>query len=179
MLKVAIQSQRHWAEEPACLLTGVNEALCGNTQNQFVTAAYIHLGMDRGQFSYAAAGHPPMLLLRAGEVSQIAENGLVLALLQSAVYTSTTEPLLNGDRLLLYTDGIIEATNVSGEEFGYERLGTLLQASGGKGTEGTADLILNAVNGWSCTQNDDLTFVVCDYNRNSDERISTPGLQAV
>ena len=43
MMKVAITSQRHYATNPERLLAGVNEALCGNTQNQFVTAAYVHL----------------------------------------------------------------------------------------------------------------------------------------
>jgi len=169
MIKVTIQSQRHCAEEPECLLAGVNEVLCGNTQSQFVTAAYIYLCLDRGKFSYGAAGHPPMLLLRAGQVSRIAENGLVWALLPSAVYTSTTQPLLRGDRFLLYTDGIIEAINAAGEEFGYERLSTLLQVTGAKRAEETADFILNAVNGWSATQSDDLTFIVCDYDRKPNE----------
>jgi sigma-B regulation protein RsbU (phosphoserine phosphatase) len=178
MVKVAIQSQRHCAENPGCVLAGVNEALCRNTQNQFVTAAYIYLGMDRSIFTYAAAGHPPMLLLRAGQVSRISENGLVLALLPSQNYTSTTQPLLSGDRFLLYTDGLIEATNAGGEEFGYERLINLLQVSGAKSAEETADLILNTVNDWSFSQNDDLTFIVCDYDRDSDKQIFTTYLQA-
>jgi sigma-B regulation protein RsbU (phosphoserine phosphatase) len=79
MVKVAIQSQRHDVANPDRLLTGVNEALCGNTQNQFVTGAYVYLDQGRGELCYAAAGHPPMLLLREGRVSRIEENGLILA----------------------------------------------------------------------------------------------------
>ena len=149
MMKVAITSQRHYATNPERLLAGVNEALCGNTQNQFVTAAYVHLDARSGKFSYAAAGHPPMLLLRDEQVFPVEENGLVLALLSSAVYASTKQPLLRGDRLLLYTDGIIEAANAGGEEFGYERVGSLLQASAKMAAEEAADLIVNTVNGWS------------------------------
>src|ERR1700753_1999266 len=118
MVKVTVQLQRHCAEDPECLLAGVDEGLCGNTQNQLATSAYIYLDVNRGEFRYGAAGHPPMLLLRAGQIYRIAENGLVWALLPSAVYISTTQPLLRSDRSLLYTDGIIEATNPSGEEFG-------------------------------------------------------------
>lgn len=162
MLKVAIQSQQHHQQHPAMLLAGVNEALCGNTQNQFVTAAYLHLNASEGIFRYAAAGHPPMLLLRAGQVIRIEENGLILALLPSAAYTSTTQPLLHGDRILLYTDGIIEAVNASQEEFGYERLSHLLQTSANKTAEQTADLILKEVQKWSPIQTDDLTLIVCD-----------------
>jgi phosphoserine phosphatase RsbU/P len=165
MVKVAITSQRHHATNPERLLAGVNEALCGNTQNQFVTAAYVHLDAGCGKFCYAAAVHPPMLLLRDEQVSRVEENGLVLALLSSAVYTSTKQPLLSGDRLLLYTDGIIEAANSGEEEFGYERVSHLLQASAKMAAEEAADLILNTVSGWSSSQSDDLTVIVCDYKR--------------
>ena len=79
MVKVAIQSQRHHMESPDRLLAGVNEALCGNTQNQFITAAYVYLDAGCGELCYAAAGHPPMLLLREGQVSRVEENGLILA----------------------------------------------------------------------------------------------------
>jgi phosphoserine phosphatase RsbU/P len=165
MMKVAITSQRDHATNPERLLAGVNEALCGNTQNQFVTAAYVHLDASCGEFCYAAAGHPPMLLLRDEQIFRIEENGLVLALLSSAVYASTKQPLLRGDRLLLYTDGIIEAENAGGEEFGYERVGNLLQASAKMAAEEAADLIVNTVSGWSSSQSDDLTVIVCDYKR--------------
>jgi hypothetical protein len=47
-----------------------------------------------------------------------------------------------------------------------------------KSAEETADLILNTVNDWSLSQSDDLTLIICDYNRNSDEHISTTCLQA-
>ena len=163
MMKVAITSQRDHATNPERLLAGVNEALCGNTQNQFVTAAYVHLDASCGKFCYAAAGHPPMLLLRDEQIFRIEENGLVLALLSSATYASTKQTLLRGDRLLLYTDGIIEAANAGGEEFGYERVSHLLQASAKMAAEETADLIVNTVSGWSSSQNDDLTVIVCDY----------------
>ena len=163
MMKVAITSQRDHATNPEHLLAGVNEALCGNTQNQFVTAAYVHLDASCGKFCYAAAGHPPMLLLRDEQIFRIEENGLVLALLSSAVYASTKQPLLRGDRLLLYTDGIIEAENAGGEEFGYERVGNLLQASAKMAAEEAADLIVDTVSGWSPSQSDDLTVIVCDY----------------
>ncbi|MGC2400311.1 MAG: PP2C family protein-serine/threonine phosphatase [Acidobacteriaceae bacterium] len=165
MVKVAINSQRHHATDPDRLLAGVNEALCGNAQNQFVTAAYVHLDAGCGRFCYGAAGHPPMLMLRDEQVFSIEENGLVLAVLCSAVYTSTKQPLRRGDRFLLYTDGIIEAANAGGEEFGNERVVNLLQASAKMAPEEAADLIVNTVSGWSSSQSDDLTVIVCDYQR--------------
>jgi len=166
MLKVAIQSQRHHQDDPAGLLAGVNEALCGNAQNQFVTASYVYLDPKAGQFRYAGAGHPPMLLLRAGKVVQIEENGLILALMPAAAYSSITRPLQRGDRMLLYTDGISEATNARGEEFGYDRLSQLLEESTSRTAEQAADMILDTVSAWSSIQSDDLTIIVCDYEPN-------------
>lgn len=168
MVKVAVQSQQQCWETPERLLAGVNDVLCGNTQNQFVTAAYVHLNKTRGEFRYGAAGHPPMLLLRRGQVIQIIENGLVLALMPGAAFTSITQSLLTGDRLLLYTDGITEATNSQGEEFGYNRLSELLLSSASKTAEEAADEILNSVKCWSPRQNDDLTIIICDYRGNAD-----------
>jgi len=162
MVKMAASAQRQHAASPERLLAGVNEALCGSTQGQFVTAAYVYLDAERGELCYAAAGHPPMLLLRDGQVCSIEENGLVLGVLSSAAYTWTKRTLRKGDRLLLYTDGIIEAANDAEEEFGQERLGKLLSASTGKTVEEMADQILSTVQDWASTQTDDLTVVVCD-----------------
>jgi sigma-B regulation protein RsbU (phosphoserine phosphatase) len=165
MVKVATNSQRHHAGSPERLLAGVNEALCGNTQGQFVTAAYVYLDAERGELCYAAAGHPPMLLLRQGKVSAIEENGLLMGVFSSAPYTATKQALAQGDRLLLYTDGVIEAANRAEEEFGRERLGKLLASSAGMTVEELADLIFSTVQDWAPTQMDDLTVVVCDCHQ--------------
>jgi len=162
MVKLAATSQRVNAADPAALLSGMNQALCGNTQNQFVTAAYVHLDVDSGSLRYAAAGHPPMLLLRAGEVLTVEENGLILAAFTFATYSSVALPFKPGDRLLLYTDGLIEAANVEGAEFGQHRLSALLSGSSSLAPEKAADHIISVIQSWSRTQNDDLTLLICD-----------------
>jgi phosphoserine phosphatase RsbU/P len=162
MVKLAATSQRVHAADPAALLSGMNQALCGNTQNQFVTAAYVHLDVDSASLRYAAAAHPPMLLLRAGEVIPVEENGLILAAFTFATYSSVQLPFQPGDRLLLYTDGIIEADNAEGDEFGQHRLSALLSESRLLAPEKAADHIISAIQSWSRTQNDDLTVLICD-----------------
>jgi len=163
MVKLAAASQRDHAEEPARFLTGMNSALLGNTQNQFVTAAYVHLNAASRELRYSAAGHPPMLLLRDGAVREIAENGLMLAAFDFAAYANTTQPIEPGDRLLLYTDGVIEATNAAGSFLGREKLGELLQRTAGMSSSAAADSIIAAIEKWSPKQDDDLTLLVCDY----------------
>jgi sigma-B regulation protein RsbU (phosphoserine phosphatase) len=163
MVKLAATSQRAQADDPAALLSGMNSALRGNTQNQFVTAAYVYLDAHTRELRYSAAGHPPMFLLRNGTVIEIAENGLILAAFDFATYESTTHPLQPKDRLLLYTDGIIEAANASGEFFGPERLSTLLRETATATAHEVADRIIQAVRVWASSQDDDLTVLVCDY----------------
>jgi len=163
MVKLAATSQRANTADPALLLSGMNTILCGNTQEQFVTAAYVHLDAASSTLRYSAAAHPPMLLLRAGKVIPIEENGLMLAAFSFATYATIEQPLQSGDRLVLYTDGILEAANAAGEEFGPERLAALLQKSAPLSPDEAADHIISSLKLWSKSQNDDLTVLICDY----------------
>jgi phosphoserine phosphatase RsbU/P len=163
MVKLAATSQRSHANDPAKVLLGMNSALHGNTQSQFVTAAYLYVDAQAHEFRYAAAGHPPMLLLREGKVTEIAENGLMLAAFDFATYDALAQPLQPRDRLLLYTDGIVEATNAAGEFFGLENLSELLIDTTAFTAHQAADHIIRSVQKWSTSQDDDLTVLVCDY----------------
>lgn len=163
MVKLAAAAQSANTAQPADLLHGMNTALCGNTQSQFVTAAYVYLNAATHELRYAAAAHPPMLLLRNGEVTEIAENGLMLAAFDFATYATLSHLLEPGDRLLLYTDGILEAANTREEEFGNARLSALLHDTAALPPTQTADRIITTIQAWSATQNDDLTVLVCDY----------------
>jgi sigma-B regulation protein RsbU (phosphoserine phosphatase) len=149
--------------DPAGLLSGMNAALCGNTQQQFITAAYVHLDSQTGELRYSAAGHPPMLVLRRGEVTEVEENGLILAAFSFATYLNAVSSLEPGDRILLYTDGIVEASNAEREEYGKDRLRALLRQCASLSHHETADRIMSVVQGWAVSQEDDLTVLVCDY----------------
>jgi sigma-B regulation protein RsbU (phosphoserine phosphatase) len=163
MVKLAATSQRANAADPATFLSGMNTVLYGNTQSQFVTAAYVHLDAASSTLRYSAAAHPAMLLLRAEEIIPIEENGLMLAAFSFATYETAIHAIQPGDRLLLYTDGLLEATNKSGEEFGSERLSTLLKETGHQNVEQAADHIVSSLQLWAKSQNDDLTLLICDY----------------
>ncbi len=163
MVKMAATSQRANAAHPARSLTGMNEALCGNTQGQYVTAAYVHLNAETKEMRYAAAGHPAMLLLRGGRVTEIHENGLLLSASTQSVYSEKTLPLEPGDRLLLYTDGLIEARNAQGMMFGEESLFAAMRNTAEVAVAEAADRIIASVQQWSKSQDDDLTVLVCDY----------------
>jgi phosphoserine phosphatase RsbU/P len=163
MVKLAATTRSADAGNPSSLLLGMNSILLGNTQSQFVTAAYVYLNASREELRYSAAAHPPMLLLRDGEVIEITENGLMLAAFDFATYTTATRSIRPGDRFVLYTDGMIEATDSREEEFGRDRLHALVRESGAFALAEAADHIISAVQRWSATQGDDLTLLLCDY----------------
>jgi sigma-B regulation protein RsbU (phosphoserine phosphatase) len=163
MVKLAAASQRHIASDPSRFLSAMNTSLFGNTQDQFITAAYVHLNSESRELRYSAAGHPPMLLLRNGQIIEIEENGLVLAAFDFATYSNAIHRLERGDRLLLYTDGILEATDASGDFLGHDALCSLLRKTSGLSSSQAADSIISSVRQFSAKQDDDLTVLVCDY----------------
>jgi sigma-B regulation protein RsbU (phosphoserine phosphatase) len=110
MVKIALAAQADHASDPARVIAGMNHALCGKFEFAYVTATYAFIDPTRRVLAYASAGHPPILLLRAnGEVESLEEGGLVLAFTPDAPYSTASVPLNPGDRILLYTDGLLEA----------------------------------------------------------------------
>jgi sigma-B regulation protein RsbU (phosphoserine phosphatase) len=163
MVKMAAISQRANAAHPGQLLTAMNRALCGNTQGQYVTAACVHIDAERRELRYAAAGHPAMLLLRHANVMEIAENGLLLAAVEDLEYGERTIPIQPGDRFLLYTDGLVEARNTFGELFGEESLINALKATAPLPPADAVTTIVEQVQRWSHSQDDDLTVLLCEF----------------
>jgi sigma-B regulation protein RsbU (phosphoserine phosphatase) len=87
----------------------------------------------------------------------------MLAAFSFATYATALHPLEPGDRLVLYTDGLLEAANAEGEEFGPHRLGGLLRDTAHLTPEQAADHIVSSLKLWAQSQNDDLTVLICDY----------------
>jgi len=107
--------------DPAQLLTQLNHSLHGRLQGGFATCIALRLDPG-GRCAVASAGHPAPFL-NAAELAL--PGALPLGLTLSANYEETTLQLSQNDRLALYTDGMLEARNQSGELYGYARLETL------------------------------------------------------
>lgn len=90
---------------------------------RFVSLVYAVLDPRRGSLTYVNAGHPPPVLLRAdGQARRLATGGRVIGLERDADYEEGLLALRPGDRLVLFTDGLLEAEDGEGREFGDERL---------------------------------------------------------
>ncbi len=105
-----------------------------------------------------------VLLLRRNsqEVIQLAENGLFIGPFPQATYSNVSVPFQSGDKLLLYTDGILEATAPDGQEFGQRRLESfLLSAEDGEPAEFVEQLFARIA---TAAQQDDLTVVLTQFD---------------
>jgi sigma-B regulation protein RsbU (phosphoserine phosphatase) len=104
-----------------------------------------------------------MLLLRKGRVTEIAENGMLLAAVDGVQYTDRSIAIEPGDRFLLYTDGLVEARNGAGELFGEDSLSDALKVTAPMSPADAASVIVEQVQRWSPVQDDDLTILICDF----------------
>jgi phosphoserine phosphatase RsbU/P len=166
MLKIALAAEVPRADDPAQVLLGLNQALCGKFQHHFVTAAYLFVDMLKGTLTYAGAGHPPLMLWgRSSEgVREVEENGLFLGKFPWATYSSRELPFRAGDWCLLYTDGIPETTNPAGIEFGTDCFKQFLGREQSTSADQFADRLLEELSRWSARGpaedlDDDITIV--------------------
>lgn len=149
--------------EPRDLCAQVNRALCGQLHGgKFVTFFYAHFDVARRVLRYSNAGHnSPLLLRRNGACEQLTQGGTVLGVFNAAEYQQGEVKLAAGDRLLLYTDGLTEAVNAAGEEFGEARLLALWRSQRSKSAAELRASVMAAVTEF-CGGNfqDDATLLV-------------------
>lgn len=109
---------------PSGICERLNRVLCSNlASGKFVTFFWCVIDTGVRTLSYCNAGHCLPLLFRAqGEVEVCGEGGMVLGVFPDSKYETATIQFEPGDKMLLFTDGITEATNQSGEEYGEVRL---------------------------------------------------------
>ena len=170
MLQVALSGQVAHAAEPSQVLLGLNKALCGKFAENFVTAAYVYLDLEKNMMRYAGAGHPPILRYRSstGKTAEILENGLVLGLIEEASYNAIELALEPGDRHVLYTDGIVEAADPAKELYGADRFMRFMEKNHALNAEQFADTFLAEIASWTGQsddqgQQDDITLLLFDF----------------
>jgi serine phosphatase RsbU (regulator of sigma subunit) len=163
MLKVCFASQKKNAGDPAAVLSGLKLMLRESLGGQYVTAACAAIDRRSRTITYAGAGHPPGLLIRGedGDLVLLDENGLFMGPFPNATYANMSVPFRSGDRLLLYTDGITEAHDFAGEEFGQERLHQLLIDSNATDPASTLDQLFKRIT--TRSPQDDLTAVLIHF----------------
>ncbi len=169
MLKIAFTSQMRFVSDPARILTEINRTLQGKIEHSFVTACCVYIDTVNGTLHYANAGHPAPLVWSKSknQLHRCSASGIILGPFPDAVYENATLELAEGDRVVLYTDGIIEARNRAGEFFEEERLIAFLKERNFEPAGQVADKLIDHLSRWSgksrqASLDDDLTLVVVD-----------------
>ena len=153
MLRGLLEKQRPSAADPTAFLTGLNNGLAAILDRagatMFATAFYAVADLSAGTLTYACAGHPGAIASGPGGVRQLAaarrEKGPGLGLLAKAHYPSGIVSLAEVNRVLLFTDGILEAENDEGEPFLERRLMETAEGCRGESLEGMLDFVLSRV----------------------------------
>jgi len=162
-MQAALKSLASESISPSELCGKLNKLMCGNTPlRKFITCFYGELDLATRKLTFTNAGHnPPMLVHRDGACVRLEEGGRVIGAFCDSTYTQEEIQLSAGDKLLLFTDGVTEARNADGEEFGDARLQECLRSYIGRNAAELRTLILDEVTEF-CDGNfdDDATLMV-------------------
>lgn len=172
--RTLLKATAQFVADPTHCLGQLNDLLSAeNDQMMFVTMFYGVLHLDSGQLRYVNAGHNPPYLLRAdGGVAMLpGTGGMAVAVSEGFPYRAGHVDLSAGDRLFLYTDGVTEAFDVDGQEYGVQRLEHVLHALMAQPActpEQIAEGVLADVHAFErgAPQADDITCVVMRYAGN-------------
>jgi phosphoserine phosphatase RsbU/P len=169
-MAVAVTVGRVVARQEQDLQTMVrlaNSILCANNpSSMFATVLFGVLNVRSGDFEYCNSGHhPPLLVKPGGDVTKLPGRGLALAMLPDLPAQVHSAKLNPGDALIFITDGVTEAINGSGEEFGEARLELALSNAGNASAGDLAGRILSSVDAFAqgTDQFDDITCVAVRF----------------
>jgi sigma-B regulation protein RsbU (phosphoserine phosphatase) len=128
-LQAAVRGLASAALSPEGLCTRLNSLVCHNTGNdRFITFFYAQLDGPARVLRYTNAGHnAPIVLHRDGSHERLEVGGGVLGVFPHQTFAAGAAQLAPGDRVILFTDGVTEAYDAGGEEFGEARLLDLLR----------------------------------------------------
>lgn len=162
-LQAAVRGLASSTLSPDDLCARLNALLCRNmASDRFVTLFYAQLDGASRRLCYTSAGHnPPFVLHQDGSHERLNEGGGVLGVFTNQTFHAGVVELRRGDRIVLYTDGVTEASNGADEEFGEERLLQVLQENRGVSAQELQKRILSAASDFcGGTWRDDATLLV-------------------
>ena len=147
------------------LVEGLNGYACAHSLEglRFTTAFLADLEPAARDLTYVNAGHNPPILRRAsGQIERLEAGGLPLGIARGARHDYGNTTLNSGDLLVIYTDGVVEAENATGEQYGDPRLLQLLSSPPGGSARDDLSRLMASMDAFvgAARQHDDITCVV-------------------
>jgi len=147
-------------QPPGATLARTNRGVLSEIPQGMVTMLYARLDTQGGIINIANAGHNYPVLIN-GEVSELELSGLPLGVDDESEYAESSAVIHPGDTVVLYTDGVVEASNPNEEIFGYARLEQMLRANAHLKPRALLAALLHELRAWSGSeQADDITMVI-------------------
>jgi sigma-B regulation protein RsbU (phosphoserine phosphatase) len=162
-LQAAVRAFAQETVAPSSICGSVNRLLCRNmASGRFATFCYARVEAQGGRIVFSNAGHnPPLLVRKSGSFERLSDGGTVLGVFPDSQYDQGELSLESGDRLIFYTDGITEARNPAGDEYGEEQLAAAAIACRTDPAEVMKDMLLANVNAFTGGHfDDDATLIV-------------------
>ncbi|MFH1621836.1 MAG: CHASE2 domain-containing protein [Candidatus Omnitrophota bacterium] len=155
-------------DSPAKILNQLNTELCKILQGRFVTALYLIVDTQSRLITASCAGHNPIILYSSVDdkiLEVLPVSGPPLGVLDSLEYEPFQRTIAKNDKFLLYTDGISEARNKRGEEFGIEKVKEILFSNKASSAKHIIDTLNKEVSRFQqgLLQYDDITLILLDF----------------
>lgn len=178
LMAICQSNLRHFArhvESPAQVLSQLNDVMVGEMRpDMFVTIIYAVIDMKAGQLIFARGGHELPILIHSSEDGQartefLESDGMALGMVPGEIFDEAVRdrvvPFTKGDILALYTDGVTEAVNPGGVEFGNTRLAEVVKTLRSRPPEELVQGIIDRIALFSgeAGQNDDFTVVLAKH----------------
>lgn len=169
MVRMAFKMLPEHIQSPSQVLWRINQILFDESHGELITASTIVMDFQAMQMTVANAGHPPVLHIRkeTGEIQNYKPKGKLMGWERQMEFQELTVPLQKGDRILLFTDGLIEATDAQGRELQNEGLNRFLQEHGSEDLDAMADGLVSFLKQRSSNQEefeDDVTFIFLEVS---------------
>ena len=168
MVKILFSTLTPVYSNPDLFIQGLNTHLFDKMEGNLLTAGYCYISRAEKKVHYARAGHEPLLhISRKNGVAVLNEympHGRLIGVNSSMDLELVDFEIDHGDRIVAYTDGLIEAFNGEKEMFGLERLKTLLMKSRDFSIDEAIEFIFNELQGWRSFRqfDDDFTLIIID-----------------
>lgn len=147
---------------PHHVVSDLNRRFLDNDTDHYFTLTYGVVDKENNEFRFCQAGHPPLLLMHAdGHGDTVGTGGLPVGMFDFSDYETSTHHLRQGDRVYLFSDGIPEAENNEGEQFGENGMMADLAISNSMPLPDTISLLVNAARSWQdkISFNDDISII--------------------
>ncbi len=169
MLQGMITAEARAAQAPSFLMSSLNRPLVERgLGSQFATLVYGVLFPD-GRFSYCNGGHNPPFVVSGGQIRRLTTGGPIVGAFKDAAFDEETVRLNDQDLVIMFTDGVTEACNPEGEDFGEERLTAAVSSCASLPVPEFVAAILAAVSRFCqhAQQTDDITLTAVRFSRSS------------